>query len=95
MCLVAHNGDLYDFPLLKAEMQKAGTPLNLTILCADSYVGFRDIYRKREEAKNAENVHYPLVLTCKQEKENKFRKLRLLLSPVMRHSSLERNSSSP
>jgi DNA polymerase III epsilon subunit-like protein len=48
VCLVAHNGGLYDFSLLKAEMQKAGTPLNPTILCADSYVGFRDIYRKME-----------------------------------------------
>jgi hypothetical protein len=56
VCLVAHNGDLYDFPLLKAEMQKAGTPLNPTILCADSYVGFRDICQKREEAKAAENA---------------------------------------
>ena len=24
LCLVAHNGDLYDFPLLKAELENAG-----------------------------------------------------------------------
>ena len=31
VCLVAHNGDLYDFPLLKAEMERSGTEL----LCAN------------------------------------------------------------
>jgi DNA polymerase III epsilon subunit-like protein len=46
VCLVAHNGDVYDFPLLKAEMEKAGTPLDLTILCVDSYVGIKDIHKK-------------------------------------------------
>ena len=50
VCLVAHNGNAYDFPLLKAEMEKSGTELNSEILCADSYVGIKEIYRKRSEA---------------------------------------------
>lgn len=50
VCLVAHNGNAYDFPLLKAEMEKSGTELNSEILCVDSYVGIKEIYRKRSEA---------------------------------------------
>ena len=32
VCLVAHNGNAYDFRLLKAEMEKSGTELNSEIL---------------------------------------------------------------
>ena len=49
MCLVAHNGNAYDFPLLKAEMEKSGTMLNSEILCVDSYVGIKEIYGQRTE----------------------------------------------
>jgi three prime repair exonuclease-1 len=48
VCLVAHNGNLYDFPLLKAEIEKAGTELDSQILCADSYIGIKEIFKKRE-----------------------------------------------
>ena len=43
LCLVAHNGDRYDFPLLKAELEKAKTTLLTTTLCADSYVGIQEL----------------------------------------------------
>ena len=43
VCLVAHNGSQYDFPLLKAEMEKAGTKLGSEILCVDSYLGIKPI----------------------------------------------------
>ena len=46
VCSVAHNGNLYDFPLLKAELEKAGTELDSQILCADSYVGMKEIFKK-------------------------------------------------
>ena len=49
VCLVAHNGDAYDFPLLKAEMEKVNTPLDPSILCADSYTGIKDIYKKKAD----------------------------------------------
>ena len=49
VCLVAHNGDAYDFPLLKAEMEKVDTPLDPMILCVDSYIGIRSIYKKKAE----------------------------------------------
>ena len=54
VCLVAHNGNLYDFPLLKAEMEKAGTKLGSQILCADSYIGMKEIFKKRKEINEAE-----------------------------------------
>jgi DNA polymerase III epsilon subunit-like protein len=54
VCLVAHNGNLYDFPLLKAEMEKAGTKLGSQILCADSYIGLKEIFKKRKEINEAE-----------------------------------------
>ena len=46
ICLVAHNGNLYDFPLLKAEMKKAGIDLLYETLCADSYVGIKEIFKQ-------------------------------------------------
>ena len=48
LCLVAHNGGLYDFPLLKAELEKAGITLPYDTLCADSYVGIKEIFKRRE-----------------------------------------------
>ena len=47
VCLVAHNGDCYDFPLLKAEMEKVHTPMDPSILCVDSYSGIKNIYNKK------------------------------------------------
>jgi DNA polymerase III epsilon subunit-like protein len=45
VCLVAHNGNMYDFPLLQAELVKTGAELGLNILCVDSYVGIKEIYK--------------------------------------------------
>ena len=49
LCLVAHNGDKYDFPLLKAELQKVGVTLPFHTLCADSYLGIKEIVSRKEE----------------------------------------------
>ena len=49
VCLVAHNGSQYDFPLLKAEMEKAGTKLGSEILCVDSYLGIKSVLKDREQ----------------------------------------------
>lgn len=48
VCLVAHNGDFYDYPLLLAEIQRTGETLGSGILCADSWVGIREIFQQRE-----------------------------------------------
>ena len=52
VCLIAHNGNAYDFPLLKAELEKLGTNLDAEILCADSYRAIKEIFSKKEENKN-------------------------------------------
>ena len=44
VCLVAHNGNIYDFPLLKAEMEKVGMEVGSNVLCADSYIGIKAIF---------------------------------------------------
>lgn len=52
VCLVAHNGNAYDFPLLKAELDKLDIQLSAEILCADSYIGMKEIFNKKSEIKN-------------------------------------------
>ena len=48
VCLVSHNGDAYDFPLLKAEMEKVAIQVGSNILCADSYIGIKSIFHNRK-----------------------------------------------
>ena len=50
ICLVAHNRDSYDFSLLKAELEKAGVMLPYDTLCADSYVGIKEIFKRSKDA---------------------------------------------
>ena len=57
LCLVAHNGDKYDFPLLKAELGKVGITLPSNTLCADSYLGIKEITNRKEEARHSETEH--------------------------------------
>ena len=66
VCLIAHNGDLYDFPLLKAEMENIGTALSSEIMCADSYTGIKDIFKKRDEIIQIQDSE---ILEAKQIKE--------------------------
>ena len=49
-------GNLYDFPLLKAELEKAGAELGSRILCIDSYVGMKEILQKIWDAPRAEEA---------------------------------------
>ena len=54
VCLVAHNGDCYDFPLLKAEMEKVNTPLDPLIFCVDSYSGLKNIYKNKVDGSQSD-----------------------------------------
>ena len=45
VCLVAHNGNAYDFPLLRAELVKAGAEFGPNIFCVDSYVGIKEFFK--------------------------------------------------
>ena len=47
VCLAAHNGDKFDFPLLQAELAKCGAGLSEDLLCVDSYLGCRKIFSDR------------------------------------------------
>ena len=60
VCLVAHNGNAYDFPLLKAELEKLDTELNPGTLCVDSLLGFRELLQKQSktERRNQANMNY-------------------------------------
>ncbi|XP_072015932.1 three prime repair exonuclease 2-like [Amphiura filiformis] len=40
VCLVAHNGDRFDFRLLRTELKKIEQSLDDGVLCADSLIGF-------------------------------------------------------
>ena len=49
VCLVAHNGNIYEFPLLRAEMEKAGMEVSSIVLCANSYIGIKSIFRNHNQ----------------------------------------------
>uniref|UniRef100_A0A8D8URM9 Three prime repair exonuclease 2 n=1 Tax=Cacopsylla melanoneura TaxID=428564 RepID=A0A8D8URM9_9HEMI len=42
ICLVAHNGNQFDFPLLRSEMQRLGKQLPDDLLCVDTLPGLRN-----------------------------------------------------
>ena len=52
VCLVAHNGFKFDFPLLQAELHKVNGSLGDDLLCCDSWLGANHIYnnQSRHEA---------------------------------------------
>lgn len=45
VCLVAHNGNSFDFKILLAECNDAGASLPKDLLCVDSLVGFRALLK--------------------------------------------------
>ena len=74
VCLVAHNGNDYDFPLLKAELDKIGMQLKSDILCIDSYVGIREMFKKEKDIVNSGNK---TVTEVKLTNENNIAKMEL------------------
>jgi len=61
VCLVAHNGVKFDFPLLQAELFKANGSLLDGLLCCDSWLGANHIYNNQglNEAET-EHLNEPL-----------------------------------
>lgn len=51
ICFVAHNGNRFDFPILRTEIEKTGNCLPDDILCVDSLVAFRNIDQHKESEK--------------------------------------------
>jgi DNA polymerase III epsilon subunit-like protein len=61
--LVAHNGNLYDFPLLQAELVKTGVEIGSDIFSVDSYVGLKEIFKN--------SMNKPLALEAKPAEREK------------------------
>jgi hypothetical protein len=45
----------YDFPLVKADLEKAGFTLPFDTMCADSYVGIKEMFKRSEDALQLQN----------------------------------------
>ncbi|CAH0717992.1 unnamed protein product, partial [Brenthis ino] len=43
VCLIAHNGLYYDFPILKSHLEKIGAKFSVDLLCSDSLYAFYEI----------------------------------------------------
>lgn len=52
VCLVAHNGNRFDFKILKAEYQTANEELPHDLLCLDSLKAFRHILKVPKKSSN-------------------------------------------
>ena len=74
VCLVAHNGNVYDYPLFKAEMEKAGIQVGSDILCADSYIGIKAIFQNRTGLIEAVDAEKKQTLTKKLKESKSSRK---------------------
>ncbi|XP_066292691.1 uncharacterized protein [Branchiostoma lanceolatum] len=59
VCLVAHNGDRFDFPILRAELTESETvdlfPQN--VLCADTMVAIKDLYAGQFKSFSLPKIH--------------------------------------
>lgn len=48
VCLIAHNGNKFDFPILKSHIVKLSETLPSTLLCCDSLQVFQDIEKLKD-----------------------------------------------
>nr|XP_023018586.1 three prime repair exonuclease 2-like [Leptinotarsa decemlineata] len=63
VCLVAHNGNHFDFPLLHTEINKTKSSLAENILCIDSIITFQDIHFQDTRAEKISQETVPIELT--------------------------------
>ncbi|XP_066292690.1 three-prime repair exonuclease 1-like [Branchiostoma lanceolatum] len=59
VCLVAHNGDRFDFPILRAELRgsKTGHLFPQDVLCVDTMVAIKDVYAGQFNSFSLRNIH--------------------------------------
>ncbi|KAM4664406.1 three prime repair exonuclease 2 [Discoglossus pictus] len=60
VCLVAHNGYFYDFPLLKTELQQQNEDFLSSLLCLDSLSAFRNVDKKENHELKFTKGYYTL-----------------------------------
>lgn len=84
ICFVAHNGDRFDYPILRAELHNASGDLSEEIVCVDSLKAFKALDAIDDVAKPPEPEDVPAVfddgydeLLCEiaDEMENKLKQL--------------------
>ncbi|XP_056648385.1 three-prime repair exonuclease 1 isoform X2 [Diorhabda sublineata] len=56
ICLVAHNGNHFDYPLFKREIEKTNCSLLDNILCVDSLLAFREIEKNQRNEITKQNI---------------------------------------
>jgi len=49
VCLVAHNGNKFDFPILKAAVNDTGQELSSKLLCVDSLDLFQQVFARQSQ----------------------------------------------
>lgn len=55
ICFVAHNGNRFDYPILKTEIHRTGESLIDDVLCIDSLEAFRDLHNRQTDELVQEN----------------------------------------
>lgn len=64
ICLIAHNGNKFDFPLLVAELRRINQSLDKSLLCADSLEAFRSLDGLPARYEPSSNQNTPIKSTA-------------------------------
>ncbi|XP_071949226.1 three prime repair exonuclease 2-like [Antedon mediterranea] len=87
VCLVAHNGERFDFPLLKTELNYIDCSLPCDVLCVDSLIAFQDIDDKLEARPENQNNTLPVMSsTSNEHSPSKKRKVSYKLAEIYKRT---------
>lgn len=71
-CLIAHNGDKFDFPILRKELESVGVELPDSLMAADSLPIFRKIDLE-EDLQKAEASFQPIDSDLNEDEQNRLK----------------------
>lgn len=93
VCLIAHNGNAFDYKILLAECIDADVRLPTSLLCADSIVGFRKLLKeeKSKSTKQNNDIEWP-DLNISVEEWNEIDELCNSLSDISCEETTERST---
>lgn len=60
ICIVAHNGNRFDYPILRAELSRQNCNLDNDVLCIDSLEAFKQIELGANKIPKAEHKQIPV-----------------------------------
>lgn len=69
VCLLAQNGNNFDFPILQSEIQKLGKKLPDTVYCADTRYCFKELLKQESTSKASSDDAKPLNENTDSENE--------------------------